>query len=100
MGGWRHSTKVVIVASPPNNTTPARGNWPTAQPGPSPFEDSQVATRKKTTKDAPKPARTAVRRSRPRATKNGDAPAAERNGTNLVIVESPAKAKTINKYLG
>src|SRR4051794_40138168 len=100
MGEWRSSPKVVIVASPPNNTTLACGTRPPAQPAQPFLRIRKVATRKKTTKDAPKPARTAVRRTRPRATKNGEDAAPEPKGNNLVIVESPAKAKTINKYLG
>ena len=72
--------------------------------------------RKKTTAaDAPAPAKrkpaakkpvatgvepAAARRKRTAPAAAGDAPATGRGAYDLIVVESPAKAKTINKYLG
>src|SRR5437016_5681285 len=56
---------------------------------------------------APKPSRkkAAAKNAAPKAARKAARPPAEKNGsqngaTSLVIVESPAKAKTIGKYLG
>ena len=69
------------------------------KPAPKPRPTARKSA-KGTTSDKPtgvEPA--AARRGRSAATGNGDGDGARR-GYDLVIVESPAKAKTINKYLG
>src|SRR5262249_14677334 len=78
MGERRTSPKIVIVASPPKGTTATRGHkrprlWALTSRQASPL----VATKEP---------------GRPMAT--------TRKKKKLVIVESPAKARTINKYLG
>jgi DNA topoisomerase-1 len=69
---------------------PARKKQPTAEGAP------VTAGRKKKTAAAPGPDAPAKKRRTTAALTNGSA----RGKHDLVIVESPAKAKTINKYLG
>src|SRR5260370_2428949 len=97
MGGRRASPKIAIVASGASNTTATRTPAvPTSKKQPAAPKAAVSKSRKKKTAgvaDAP------VSKKKPRAA----APAARANGAgkpDLVIVESPAKAKTINKYLG
>src|SRR5438128_12476990 len=98
MGGWRASTKIVIVASAASNTTATRTPaLPTSKKQPA--KPKAAITTRRTKKAVANGAEAPVSKKRPRAA----APAARTNGAgshDLVIVESPAKAKTINKYLG
>ncbi len=59
--------------------------------------DAKAAPRRKT---APKAAAKAGAKAAPKARKVADGPAPVINGRSLVIVESPKKAKSINKFLG
>src|SRR5688572_11357514 len=71
------------------------------------MESQRVATSRKkpagkkaaASKSAPKPKKAPARKRVAAPTPNGDAPPAA-GSYDLVVVESPAKAKTINKYLG
>jgi DNA topoisomerase-1 len=75
-----------------------------------PEETATVPARKKQTPDAGAPPATGRKRSTPASRNGGEAAltrkprgngaAARDGGQTLVIVESPSKAKTINKYLG
>jgi DNA topoisomerase-1 len=99
MGEWQTSIKIVIVAnSTPNaqqqpgvSAVPPRKKQPAAKKTPAARSRKKAAPAEK----APPPAarKRTSRRTAP-AVGNG-----ARSG-DLVIVESPAKAKTINKYLG
>src|SRR5262245_42907308 len=95
MGEWRASTRIVIVASSATNTTATRNlTVPSRKQQPAKPKAPVSTSRPKTTATA-----APVAKKRPRAA----APAMRTNGAgkhDLVIVESPAKAKTINKYLG
>src|SRR5438093_172610 len=100
MGEGRHPIKVWIVASLLGNTTATR--------------ERPVPARKKQPADAPAPPSKGRKRAAP--ADGADKPAPARRGRkpataalpdagggskqSLVIVESPAKARTINKYLG
>jgi DNA topoisomerase-1 len=71
------------------------------------MESQRVATsRKKTTrkaaapKAAARPKKVSARKRNAAPAANGDAAPAATGSYDLVVVESPAKAKTINKYLG
>src|SRR5437868_5370004 len=95
MGEWRASTKIVIVARTASNTTATR-KCPVPERKKQPAKPkAPISTSRRKTTAAAAP----VARKRPRAA----SPAPRTNGAgkhDLVIVESPAKAKTINKYLG
>src|SRR6516162_6296479 len=98
MGEWRVSTKIVIVASVITNTTATRTcAVPKSKKQPALPKAAVTTSRRK--KAAPGVSKAALSKKRPSAA----SPAVRANGAgkhDLVIVESPAKAKTINKYLG
>src|SRR5262249_15292176 len=97
MGEWRVSIKMVIVASAESNTTATR--TPAVPTSKKQSAAPKAAVSKSRTRKAAAVAVAPVSKKKPRAA----APVARANGKgkpDLVIVESPAKAKTINKYLG
>src|SRR5947209_3126015 len=104
MGEGRPVLKMVIVASLHGNTTattrerspvPARKKQPADTPTPAAKSPRKKAAAPAAGADKPAPAR------RPRKAAAAAPEGGPRGSTqSLVIVESPAKAKTINKYLG
>ena len=97
MGEWRVSIKMVIVASAESNTTATR--TPAVPKSKKQSAAPKAAVSKSRTRKAAAVAVAPVSKKKPRAA----TPVARANGKgkpDLVIVESPAKAKTINKYLG
>ncbi|MFO0826475.1 MAG: toprim domain-containing protein, partial [Gemmataceae bacterium] len=67
-----------------------------------PTPRKKPATEKPTAAEKKAPAPKRAAKAAPKADGGADGPAAAASGGNyqLVVVESPAKAKTINKYLG
>src|SRR5437870_11652373 len=96
MGDWRIRPKIGIVARSHRNTTATRGAAVPARKK-SVTANKRTATARKKTASNGKAVSNNRRKS---AAETTERRAASRTGKNLVIVESPAKAKTINKYLG
>src|SRR6266849_5674739 len=98
MGEWRSSTKIVIVARAASNTTATRTPAvPKSKKQPAPPKAAVTSRRTKKAAEDVSPAPVSKKRLR------AASPGVRGNGSgkhDLVIVESPAKAKTINKYLG
>jgi DNA topoisomerase-1 len=87
------------VPTPRKKPTPAAGTEPKTPRTRKPAAKKPAPAA--TTSQGVEPAAARRKRTAAAATPNGDAPArGGRGGYDLVIVESPAKAKTINKYLG